>query len=487
MKIRLIAAALVALAATACQRTVTDATDVAEMPPIFPDYTEVTIPAEIAPLNFGIDGDADCVDVVVRGSLGGEMHVQGSRAAFDIDRWHSLTEANKGGQLTFTVCVERDGRWTRYADFNIYVSKYALDDYGLTYRRIAPGYEVYSHMGIYERNLRSFDERALIENTQVPGMCINCHATNRTRPEQSLFHVRGDHGATVVANGNRTDVLQAVNDSLGGSMVYPYWHPSGKYCAFSTNMTRQGFHMVKDERLEVFDLKSDVFVYDIEKREIILDSLLSKKDYSENVPVFSPDGRKMYFTTALQREYPLAFREQRYNLCSIDFDADRGTFGTTVDTIFNAEQQGKSLTWPRPSYDGRYIMAAVCDYGYFSIWHSESDLWLIDTATGQMHPLTEANSAGAESFPNWSGDSHWFVFTSRRIDGLYSSLYLACIDDEGRATKAFMLPQEDPQKYYSSTLYSFNTPCFVSRPTEIDSRALSFRLESAERVATQVR
>ena len=44
-----------------------------ESPAIYPDYIGVTIPAEIAPLNFNITaGDIDMVDVVVRGSKGGE-------------------------------------------------------------------------------------------------------------------------------------------------------------------------------------------------------------------------------------------------------------------------------------------------------------------------------------------------------------------------------------------------------------------------------
>ena len=43
-----------------------------DMPNIYPDYKGVTIPAEIAPLNFNMaTDDADMVDVSVRGSKGG--------------------------------------------------------------------------------------------------------------------------------------------------------------------------------------------------------------------------------------------------------------------------------------------------------------------------------------------------------------------------------------------------------------------------------
>ena len=270
-------------------------------------------------------------------------------------------------------------------------------------------------------------------------------------------------------------------------MVYPYWHPSGKYCAFSTNMTRQGFHMVKDERVEVFDLASDVFVYDVEKHQLILDTLLSTKLYSENSPVFSADGRTMYYLTCLQKDYPLQFKEEKYNLCSIAFDPDKGTFGTKVDTVYNAVSQGKTVTWPRPSYDGCYLMFTQMDYGYFSIWHKESDLWLLDLRTMKAHPLTAANSGDADSFHNWSIGSHWFVFTSRRIDGLYSHLYLSCIDEKGRPTKAFLLPQKNPKEYYSKSLYSFNTPDFTSHPVELDSREAARQIISAKRIETTIK
>lgn len=478
---------MTAVMSVSCTEAVDNAAVTDSQPAIFPDYVGVTIPATIAPMNFLMADDADKMDVTVKGSKGGEMHVQGDYADFDLDEWHELLSQNKGGRLTFSVCAKNGGEWTRYKDFTMDVSHYDMSDYGLTYRRIAPGYEVYSHMGLYERRLDNFDERAIIENTQVPGMCVNCHTSCRTNPDRFVFHIRGDHGATLVRNGDTVELLKATNDSIGGSMVYPYWHPSGKYCAFSTNQTRQGFHVVKNERVEVFDLSSDVFVYDVEKHELITDTLLSTKLYSENSPVFSADGKTLYYLTCLQQEYPLHFKDEKYNLCRIAFDPATGSYGNKVDTIYNAVEKGKSVTWPRPSYDGRYIMFTQADYGYFSIWHKESDLYLLDLRTMKAMPLTAANSRDADSYHNWSIGSHWFVFTSRRHDGLYSHLYLSCIDDHGKATKAFLLPQKNPKEYYTSSLYSFNTPDFTSKPVELDSRKTAKDILSDKRTETSVR
>ena len=476
------------LVLVSCQHPVKDAVVVKECPKIYPDYIGVTIPVNIAPLNFNYVGrDLARMDVVVKGSKGGELHVQGKEASFDVEEWHELVALNKGGQLNVTVCVEIEGKWTQYKDFPIYVSNHPLDEWGLTYRRIAPGYEVYSSMGLYQRDLSNFDEYAIIENTHVPGMCVNCHTAQQTDPSRFVFHVRGNHGATMFQIDGKREWLKAKNDLLGGSMVYPYWHPTGKYCAFSTNQTRQGFHVVPNERIEVFDLSSDVFVYNPVTHEIITDSRLSTKDWSENTPVFSPDGKTLYYMTCYQQEYPLQYKDEKYNLCKIDFDPETGKFGEKVDTIFNAVKMGKSLTWPRPSYDGKYILFTLIDYGYFSIWHNESEQWLLDLETGEARNLKEINSPKADSYHNWNVNSHWIVFTSRRDDGLYSRLYLTSVDDNGHFTKPFLLPQHHPSDYYSTSLYSYNTPDFTKSKVDFDAYHAAKEIMSDKRVETNVR
>ena len=308
---------LLTLLLVGCHSAPKDVTEKDQLPQIWPDYVGVTIPVGIAPLNFSMaDDEVTTIDVEVRGSKGGSLHANGDYADFDIDEWHRLLEANKGGQLTLTVCAEKNGQWTRYRGFQMMVSTEPLDEWGITYRRIPPSYEIYSKMGLYQRCLSTFDETPLIENTQIPDQCINCHTPNRTNPDQFVFHVRGSHGATVISRNGRTEVLIANNDSLGGSMVYPYWHPDGRYCAFSTNKTSQMFHASGAKRIEVYDNSSDVFVYDTETHTILKDTLTMKLLWAENSPAFSPDGHWLYFTTALRQFYPTDYDKERYSLWS---------------------------------------------------------------------------------------------------------------------------------------------------------------------------
>ena len=468
----------------ACGNKPANVSQVDALPEIYPDYVDVTIPVGLAPLNFSMSDEAfSTIDVEVRGSKGGGMHANGAYADFDIDGWHQLLEQNRGETLTFTVCAEKQGKWLQYRDFVVHVSQDPIDEWGVTYRRIPPSYELYSQMGLYQRELGTFEESELIQNTRLEGNCVNCHTTNRTNPDQYVFHVRGEHGATVISG----DLLQAKNDTLGGSMVYPYWHPGGRYCAFSTNKTSQMFHSnMKNKRIEVYDSSSDVFVYDTRTHTVLRDTLVMTKYWAENTPAFSPDGKWLYFTTAKRQVYPTDYDKEMYSLCRVSFDGETGRLGEQVDTLIDTSVTGKSVSWPRPSYDGRYLMFTQADYGYFLIWHPEADLWLLDLKTKETRALKEVNSECSESFHNWSANSSWFLFTSRREDGLYTRLYFSHFDKQtGKATKPFLLPQRNPRRYYRQLMYSYNTPDFASRPLGIHPREMAGRLLEKDRIATQ--
>jgi len=113
----------------------------------------------------------------------------------------------------------------------------------------------------------------------------------------------------------------------------------------------------------------------------------------------------------------------------------------------------------------------AASYGNFSIWHKDADLYLIDTRTRQCRPLRQANSDDVESYHSWSGNSRWLVFSSRRMDGLYTRPFIAHIDRDGQASKPFAVPQETPA-FFSDCLYSFNIPEFVSGEVDFSTKKI---------------
>lgn len=457
---------------TSCtMETVRDAKQEMTQPKIYPDYTGVIIPVNIAPLNFCMaDERALLIDAVITDRQGNSIHSQGEESLdFDIDEWHNMLDINRGDKLTVTVSAKYEDGWHTYRPFFIYVSNDSID-YGICYRLIEPGYEVWSKMGIYERDLSSFSERALIENTQFEG-CVNCHSFNRGNSADMSIHIRGPHGATLLrSNGSDFAAYNTKTDETLGFCVYPYWHPSGRYIAYSTNATSQVFHGSDPKRVEVFDTASDLQVYDVQKNELLLTPLLRQDSIYETYPVFSADGRSLYFCASRSiPENSMQLDSLHYNLCRIDFDPATRRFGSRIDTIVFAEAQHKSISFPRPSYDGRFLCYTLSDYGQFSIWHHEADLYLLNLATGESRPMTAANSKDTESFHNWSTNSRWLVFSSRRDDGLFTRPYFCHVDDKGNVGKAFMLPQRNPRRFYRERFFSFNVPDFVISPTIFDT------------------
>ena len=476
------------LLTTACTEQVKQAEPINRLPHIYPDYIGVTIPEGIAPLNFHVlEPSIEKVDIHITGSQEGELHVQDQWAKFNIKEWRKLTKANQGGSLNIQVQAKRkDGQWQVYKDFKIYVSENPLEDYGLTYRRIQPGYEVGGNIGIYQRDLHSFEEIPLMQESAVPGRCFNCHTPNRTNPEVFTLQVRGEGGGTLVQKDGVQTWYNTKTEQTKAAGSYASWHPDGRYCAYAANAVHQSFFVGKDRNIEVYHSFSNIVVLDTQTGELIVSPLLNTEAL-EIFPAFSADGKTLFFSTSENCNVPAEYEKVKCSLCAIPFDAETGSFGNQVDTLLHGPTTDKSYIQARPSYDGRWLMYVRAERSNFPVSQKEADLWLMDLQTGKVRSLDEANSPQTESYPNWSSNSQWFVFSSKRQDGLHSWAYIAGIDKEGKVTKPFLLPQENPLKYYRNMFDSFNCPDFTSTQVDFDVRIARENLFSNDRVQVKIK
>jgi hypothetical protein len=437
-------------------------------PALFPDITDVTIPLNIAPLNFRLNGNTHKLVAVYECNNAKFIFYGRHSVEIPVGKWHKMLKVYSGRDMDVTIFSKEEGKWIRYLPFKIHVKSTPIDPY-LVYRLIAPGYESWSEMGIYQRNLTNFDEETIIDNRLLPGNCMNCHSFNNNDPKQMMFHLRGNIAGTVlVKDGNVTKLNTKTKETIS-NCVYPYWHPSGNYIAYSVNSISQVFHSVKEKRIEVMDSKSDIVVYDIKADKLVTSKLISREDSFETFPSFSPDGKTLFFCSASKGTLPDDFSKIRYSLCKIDFDPASASFGSRIDTLVSSYKTGKSISFPRPSHDGKYIMLTMSDYGNFSIWHNEADLYLLNLADGSLKKMENINSGSTESYHSWSSGSHWFVFSSRRIDGLYTRPFFAWLDDNGEASKPFLLPQKDPD-FYDISLRSFNVPELITGKVTANGR-----------------
>lgn len=440
---------------------------------ITPDYTDVTLPPNLAPIRFALTDSCQLEQAQAIFEAGGQKLVLAESAgqfAIDSADWKNLI--GKADTIRVRIQGKQDGKWVEYQPFKLFISADPIDPY-MAYRLIEPGYEVWGEMGIYQRCLETYDEEAIITNLQTDGGCMNCHSFQQRDPEQMLFHLRKELGGTYMIRKGQIEKLNTKTDETVSALVYPSWHPSGRYVAFSTNITQQAYHSTDVNRIEVFDKESDVVIYDTEQHEIFSCPQLKSKAAFETFPTFSADGTKLYYCSADSLNVLQQYDQVRYALCAIDFND--GEFGSQVDTLYHARPAGMeeagSVSFPRVSPDGRWLLFTVASYGQFSIWHRDADLWMIDFYDGSLHRADAANSQETDSYHSWSSNSRWVAFSSRRIDGLYTRPYLTHVDADGRCTKAVLVPQRDVH-YYDRLMKSYNIPELISGHVDVSANAI---------------
>ena len=442
-------------------------TEVNEDAAIYPDYRDVTIPPNIAPLNFMVkDPTADAFVADLSGLVCGA----GEDGKMDIDTtaWRQLLTERRGKDLGITIYAHREQGWVKHPAFQLHVAEEEIDGY-LSYRLIEPGYELYRQLGLYQRNLTNFTQTTIYENNRTfdadENHCVNCHNYQNYDTQRMLFHVRASHGGTIITNGNEAHKIAIKHDSIIAAGVYPSWHPSLPLVAFSTNKTGQVFHVMYPEKIEVLDTESDLILYDAEHNEV--KNVIRTKDHLETFPCWTPDGRRLYYCSAripeldddnYELRFTMHFDSLLYDIYSMPFDPETRTFGEPRLEV-DASSQGMSCSVPRVSPDGRYLLYTYGKYGQFHIWHKSADLWVKDLldSTAETRPLSQANSPDADSYHSWSSNGRWIVFSSRRDDGNYTRPYIAYFDKQGQAHCPFLLPQRDPE-YNILLLKSYNVP-----------------------------
>ena len=482
----LLAAALLLLAC-ASHPDVPASSKVAKcLPAIFPDYCNITIPCNIAPLNFMLPADEynECVARISTPDGKQQTYGDGVKVQIPDSDWHDMLDASKGKRIKVEVWGQKDGEWLSFTPFEIQVAEESIDEY-VSYRLIEPSYVAWSFMEIAQRNLTSFEETQIFnneitKNDRAKGQCINCHSYQNYKTDNMLFHVRLSNAGTVIVNDGKVSRVNLKRDYTISGGVYPSWHPKAKLIAFSTNLTRQAFHTLNPNKIEVLDLASDMILYDVETDSVQVVS--NDSTLLEVYPTWSPDGKYLYYCKSVplpeemrDKDFRTTYPKIQYNLVRRSFDVATHAFGEE-ELVYDAASDDKSVTLPRLSPDGRYLLFALGQYGCFHSRHHDADIVCIPMDRYDGTPLT-SKTCGAldlssvnsksysDSYPSWSSNGHWIMLASRRDDDNYSRVYFAYFNN-GKAEKAFLMPQEDPEMHIT-LLKSYNRPEFMVEPVKI--------------------
>ena len=209
------AASLLLLAS--CAQTHENAEQVDHYPNMYPDYADVTIPVNIAPLNFEIrdkhltnietiltieGADANDADNTLTATSNSQ------NLKFDLDDWKAFLQKAVNKNVKVQIYSKSDdGEWTAFKSFKWQVVGDSIDPY-LTYRLIEPDYEVWNKIQIRQRCIENWKETILTDHHLQENRCMNCHAFGNQNPNLSMVYVRGEGGGAIL---NRNGKLRKLN------------------------------------------------------------------------------------------------------------------------------------------------------------------------------------------------------------------------------------------------------------------------------------
>ena len=135
------------------------------LPAIFPDYCNVTVPCNIAPLNFMLPADEyeACVARLTTPDGKQQTYGDGVKVQIPLQEWRGMLTAAKGKSIKVEVWGQKEGEWLAFNPFEIRVASEPIDDY-VSYRLIEPSYVAWTFMEIAQRNLTSFEETQIFNN-----------------------------------------------------------------------------------------------------------------------------------------------------------------------------------------------------------------------------------------------------------------------------------------------------------------------------------
>ncbi len=437
---------------------------------IHPDYSDTVIPANIAPLNFAVKEKGRYYYVKIYSDKGKPIEIFSKNSAIVIPKkaWSNLLGLNRGGRLSFEIYVKAENeQWERFEPVTNKIADEDIDSF-VVYRKMHPTNALLTgHTGVYQRNLRTYDEKTIIDRNYLGQQgCANCHAFCKHNPRLMMLGVRSP------AIGSSTlFVHEGKIDKIDAKFGFSSWHPSGKVVAYSLDYLPMFFHSASTEIRDTVDIDSCISYYDVNSQAIKTNEQLEGMRQLETWPVWSADGKYLYFCrtpmlwTDLNKIPPERYKDVKYNLVRISYDVNSSQWGQ-IETILSNTDNGKSIVMPKISPDGRWISFCMCDYSFFPTWQKSSDLYLVDLEksqqTGQYTPMRlSCSSDESESWHSWSSNSRWIVFCSKRDYGVFTRLYLAYIDSNGLSYKPLIIPQKDPF-YYDSLLLGYNTPEFIT-------------------------
>ena len=352
---------------------------------IFPDYTDITVPPNMAPLNFfvNMEGSRFVVDFI--GENGYTFSISTKQdVIIPIEKWRKLLSENIGKSYQVQIYRKFNKRWEKLPMITNVVSTDSVDPW-LTFRLVPPEYDIWHHLNIQQRHLESFDYFDVTNNSFETKTCINCHTPNHGNPDEFLVHFRAEVPGTIVYKDGKFRRLNTRTTELVHNAVYPAWHPNGRFIAFAVLQPALYFHADVYYRANVFDEgeNANIALLDLETNSMLASRKLALPGgVQETYPCWSPCGKWLYFSRSRDIEWVDSLNLENYlklqfDLLRIPFDEKNIAFGKE-ELLVDATKINRSTSVPKISPDGRWLLFVMTNTGTNPTWRRDADLYLMD-------------------------------------------------------------------------------------------------------------
>lgn len=263
--------------------------------------------------------------------------------------------------------------------------------------------------------------------------CVSCHALSSNGERIAVFSQTAEEAPpsfdapngflTVLEMPSRKVIIQLPHAFM------PQFNP--------VNPDLLAFGQV-DETIGIKDQmmvrRSDIHVLNLKTLEHKPLPGADLKDRVENLPYWSPDGKRLAFLRTKPNEMWHG-SSGKLDLAWIEYNDGAGG---QANPLKGASDNDKSNFLPTYSNDGKWIVFTQADQGFFS--QESSDLWIVPAEGGTPRRMG-CNSTLTESWHRFSPDGRWLAFVTNREDVRRPHIYISRFYTEtGTCAPAVQLP-----------------------------------------------
>ena len=403
--------------------------------------------------------------------------------------WSELLRKSVSSNARLTIKgIRRDDSGNRIGGIQesqavqFHISSDPADNY-IVYRMVEPPFNINKTPNIFIRDIRKSKADIFLDARQE--YCMNCHlfSSKQGNTGKLAFQVRSLVKGKKNYNLPTYLAVYDIDKHKGFRARLPFeiqmttfmaWSPDGNKLAYSANQKVLALKPLIFETQYAAMTASDIAIYNLETNDTYLVPGASDPNALEVYPQWSPDGNRLIFSRSPVGTHP---SQTLYDLYAVDLNQPN----PAAHPIEGASKDNQSHVFPRFSPDGKWL--AFSQNGGGDLIRATSDLYLMPgSLDGPSHRLECNVDYAADSWYSWSSNSRWIVFASKREGGVYASLYLTHIGDDGHSSPAIPLPIEE------KPFISFNIPEFIKNRPDIHEKELfdALRVEQ-EPVTVQLR